>query len=50
MKLFEMNKEGIEISPQSLIIKEFKKLWARDKSKGKQKARTELAYVYYYTD
>ena len=50
MKLFEMNKEGIEISPQSLTIKEFKKLWARDKSKGKQKAHTELAYVYYYTD
>lgn len=50
MKLFEMNKEGIEISPQSLTIKEFKKLWTRDKSKGKQKASAELAYVYYYTD
>jgi len=36
MKLFEMSKDGIEISPQSLTIKEFKKLWTRDKSKGKQ--------------
>jgi hypothetical protein len=48
--LFEMGKEGLEITPQSLIISQFKKLWTRDKSKEKKKAKIELAYVYYYSD
>ena len=34
-------------SPYALIIKEFKKLFNRDKSKGKEKAVKELAYIYF---
>ena len=50
MNLLEMNNGVVEISPESLSINEFKKLWIRDKSKNKLKAQAELAYVYYFTD
>lgn len=49
-RLLAINGDDIEISPESLAIKEFKKLWNRDKSKNKEKAKKELTFVYYYTD
>lgn len=38
------------ISPEALMIKEFKKIWSRDRSDKKDKALKEFAYVYHLTD
>jgi hypothetical protein len=40
----------LTISPEALVIKEFKKIWNRDRSNKKDKALKELAYVYHTTD
>ena len=40
----------LTISPEALVIKEFKKIWNRDRSTKKDKALKELAYVYHTTD
>jgi hypothetical protein len=48
MNLLEVTKKGLEINPHLLVIKEFKKIWTRDRSRNKQKAQDELAYVYYW--
>lgn len=44
--LFEFNGKEITINPILLSIKEFEKIWKRDKSKDKSKARKELTYIY----
>lgn len=41
------DQDQIQIKPEALMIKEFKHLWERDKTKGKSKARQELAYVFW---
>lgn len=38
------------ISAENLVIPEFKKIWDRDKSKTKDTAKTELAYIYFLLD
>ena len=49
MNLLEVTrKDGLEINPHLLVIKEFKKLWTRDRSKNKASAQNELAYIYYW--
>ena len=45
--LIEINNHLAAPSPYTLVIKEFKKLYKRDKSKGKETAMKELAYVYF---
>ena len=47
MNLFTLNKETyeVEISPELLLIKVFKKILTRDRSKSKQKAMAEFAYI-----
>ena len=40
----------LKISPEALIINDFKKIWTRDKSSKKEKALKELAYIYHTTD
>ncbi len=48
MELFELDKNGkLELAPQAILIKEFKVLWERDKSKNKKIASFELGFVYY---
>ena len=48
MELFELDKNGkLELAPQAILIKEFKVLWERDKSKNKKIASFELVFVYY---
>jgi len=44
--LFEFDGENIEFNPILLSIPEFEKLWNRDKTKDKRKARKELIYIY----
>lgn len=49
-ELFEVKNNTVVYAPQVLLINEFKNLWDRDKSKTKDQANKELAYIYYATD
>lgn len=50
MRLFEIEGNYPNIIPEHLLIPEFAKIWERDKSKDKSKAKTELAYIYFKMD
>ena len=50
MELFILDKNKVLVSPESLLIKEFKDIWDSDKSKEKEKAISELAYIYFKSD
>lgn len=50
MKIFEIVGDDIKVTPEALMVKEFKELWKKDKSKGKEKVKTQLSYVYYFSD
>lgn len=49
MKLFDLEKDELpKLSTEARTIKEFKTLILKDKSKGKEKALKELAFIYFY--
>lgn len=48
--LIEIVNNALNIQPEALVIQEFKTLWDRDKTKTKDKALKDLAYVYHTTD
>ena len=48
--LLEFNNNVLTINPEAVMIHEFLVIWDRDKSKDKEKAKKELAYVYHSTD
>jgi hypothetical protein len=50
MKLFELEGRNVIIAPEILSIAVFKKLLDRDKSKNKNKAFQEFAYIYWFCD
>ena len=50
MKLFNLNNYKLEISEEAYVIKPFKNLWDRDKSKSKERALAELGYVFFMED
>jgi hypothetical protein len=50
MEVFEIKDDQVVFSPQALMLEPFADIWNRDKSKGKTKALTEMAAVYFYTD
>lgn len=50
MKLFKLEGYNLTISEEAYMLKPFKALWARDKSISKEKALTELAYIYFMED
>lgn len=50
MKLFRYEGYNLTISEEAMMLKPFKDLWRRDKSKGKDKALQELAYIYFMED
>tara|TARA_R100001463_G_C3450119_1_gene213573 strand:+ start:160 stop:705 length:546 start_codon:yes stop_codon:yes gene_type:complete len=50
MRLFDLKDRNVIISPEALLIPEFKALWTRDKSKEKLKAMRELSYIYFICD
>lgn len=50
MQLFDIIDNKISFAPQALEIKVFKALWLRDKTKHKERANAELAFVYFYSD
>ncbi len=50
MNLFEITNNVVTFSPQALLIEPFSKIWDADKSKNKNKATLELAFIYYFSD
>lgn len=50
MNLFQMKNYKLEISPEAYTLEPFKKIWDRDKSKYKETALSELAYIYFMCD
>lgn len=50
MKLFKYEAYRVVISEEALALKPFKQLWNRDRSTNKDRAISELAYVYFMED
>lgn len=50
MKLFKFEGYNLTISEEAFMLKPFKDLWTRDKSKGKDKALQELCFIYMMED
>jgi hypothetical protein len=42
--------DSVEIDPAAYTLLPYKAIWDRDKTKGKNKAREQLAYVYFMAD
>lgn len=50
MKLFKYEGYNLTISEEAMLLKPFKALWKRDKSRNKEKALMELGYIYFMED
>lgn len=52
MKLFEFDKLSykVHVSEEAFLLAPFKAIYKRDKSRTKNKAISELAYVWFFTD
>lgn len=50
MKLLVYEGYRIVIAPEALALKPFRKLWERDKTQNKEKAISELGYIYFWAD
>ena len=50
MKLFKYESYQITVEPEALLLKPFKVIWQRDRTKSKEKALNELGFVYFFTD
>ena len=50
MKLFRYEGYKLHISEEAFVLKPFKEIWNRDKSKNKDKALQELAFIFFMCD
>ena len=50
MRLLKYEGYTLTIEPEALTIKSIKNLWNRDKSKSKERALSELGYIYFMVD
>ena len=50
MKLFRYEGYNLNISEEALLLKPFRVLWDRDKTKDKTNALMELGYIYFMED
>jgi hypothetical protein len=50
MRLVDLINNQIVISEEAYLLKPFKSLWDRDKSKDKERVLSELGYIYYMED
>lgn len=48
--LITLENNILRIAPEALVVEEFLQIWKRDKTKTKDKALRELAYIYHTTD
>jgi len=50
LRLFEFDNYEVKVSPEALMLKPFSVIWKRDKTKTKQTAMQELAFIYFFCD
>lgn len=50
MKLFKYEDYKVTISEEALTLKPFKQIWNRDRSQSKDKAMSELSFIYFMQD
>lgn len=50
MKLFKYEGYKVVINPEALLLKPYKEIWKRDKSHNKERAITELGFIYFLCD
>lgn len=50
MKLFKYENYEVVVEPEALLLKPFNAVYKRDKSIHKNKAKTELGFIYYFCD
>lgn len=50
MRIFKYEGYEVRVAPEALTLKPFKKLWERDKSKSKENANNEFAFLYFFCD
>lgn len=50
MKLFKKDGYSLIISDEAYALKPFKVIWTRDKTRNKENATQELAYIFYMED
>lgn len=50
MKLFKYEGYKVSISEEAFALKPFKQIWNRDRTASKDKALTELGYIYFMVD
>jgi hypothetical protein len=50
MKVFKYENYEVKVAPEALLLKPFKKIWDRDKSKNKERAILEMSFLYFYCD
>lgn len=50
LSLFKKEGYDITIADEALTLKPFRVIWNRDRSKSKEKAIQELAYIYHFAD
>lgn len=50
MRLFKYEGYNLSISEEAIALKPFRAIWVRDKSTSKERAITELGYVYFMED
>lgn len=50
MKLLKFENYKIVIEPEFLALKPFREIWQRDKSKHKDRAIQEIAYIFFMSD
>ena len=50
MKLFKYEGYKVVISEEALALKPFKQIWNRDRTANKDRAISELAYIYFMED
>ena len=50
MKLFKLVNYNLSIDDEAYLLLPFKALWDRDRSKNKELAQAELAYIFFMED
>lgn len=50
MRLFTYQGYKITIAPEALVLKPFKTIWTRDRTRDKSKALTDFGIIYFWTD
>ena len=50
IKLFKYEGYKVTISEEAILLKPFKAIWNRDKTKTKEKALNELGFIYFFCD